>query len=487
VKTWLTCLLFAAAAVTTVVHAASRFTYQGALVGADGQPLDGQYDFEFELFAGAVSRGLVTSEDVDVDKGIFTVALDFGPEPFDGSALELEIRYRAQPESTGSTEYFTLSPRQPVTPAPLAINSDRLGGLAASSYLTGEADGDTQNELQDLSLSGSTLSLSRSSASVDLSGFADNTDNQALSLSGTNLRLTSDDGTDTVSLAGFLDNTDNQNLGSVLQNGGDAGNRDITNLDDVDVDRLRVDETFDCNSSTRDGCVDSEDIARDTISGEDIEDNIYILHIECNGSCADMSMRDACNVIENLRGIDYEVELLGVSCVHNIPSTTGNGFVACDDGVEVHADNECRAFNLRTLGDLPCVNGEGTDVMVTCLANQGQARVTAPGASKALEFPTERAGLDRDARESVPLTATGDAEGVLTSSRGFAGCQRQGEGYRCDFSERLDAAPTCSLSPQAPRVLASIEAATSDHVRFTFFGLSGGAAQSAGFQLVCHR
>lgn len=80
-----------------------------------------------------------------------------------------------------------------------------------------------------------------------------------------------------------------------------------------------------------------------------------------------MSMRDACNVIENLRGLSVEVELIGVSCVHGIPSTSGNGFVDCNDGTQNIGDNECRAFNLRTLGDIPCIDGDGTDAIVTCL------------------------------------------------------------------------------------------------------------------------
>jgi hypothetical protein len=213
-------------------------------------------------------------------------------------------------------------------------------------------------DTQDLSLSGDTLSLT-DGGSVSLAAYKDNTDTQDLALSGNNLSLTNGG---TISLAAFKDNTDNQDIASVLANGTNAGDRDITNLDDVDIDKLTVDNTFDCED-----CITTENIDRDTIGGNDIQDNIYILHIDCNGSCANMSMRDACNVIENLRGLSVEVELIGVSCVHGIPSTTGNGFVPCDDGAEVFGDYECRAFNLRTLGDLPCINDDGTDVIVTCL------------------------------------------------------------------------------------------------------------------------
>jgi hypothetical protein len=211
---------------------------------------------------------------------------------------------------------------------------------------------------QTLSLTGNNLSISGSGSSVNLSGFA-NTDTQTLTLSGSTLTISGSGSS--VNLAGFLDNTDNQNLASVLANGNDAGGRDLINVDDIDADLITA-QGLNCPN-----CIESSDIDNDTILGNDITDNVYILHIDCNGSCANMSMRDACNVIENLRGLTVNTELIGVSCIHNIPSTTGNGFVACDDGTEEFVGYECRAFNLRTLGDIPCVNGDGTDAIVTCL------------------------------------------------------------------------------------------------------------------------
>ncbi|MCK4345336.1 MAG: DUF1566 domain-containing protein [Bacteroidales bacterium] len=66
------------------------------------------------------------------------------------------------------------------------------------NFLTTEVDGDVTNEIQDLSLSSNTLSLTGDATSVDLSG--------------------------------YLDNTDNQNLSNVLTQGSDAGNNSITNL-----------------------------------------------------------------------------------------------------------------------------------------------------------------------------------------------------------------------------------------------------------------
>ncbi|GAG52677.1 unnamed protein product, partial [marine sediment metagenome] len=69
-----------------------------------------------------------------------------------------------------------------------------------ANFLTTEVDGDATNEIQDLSLSSNTLSLTSDVTTVDLSG--------------------------------YLDNTDSQNLSNVLAQGTDAGSNNITNLAD---------------------------------------------------------------------------------------------------------------------------------------------------------------------------------------------------------------------------------------------------------------
>lgn len=84
-----------------------------------------------------------------------------------------------------------------------------------NGYLTSftEVDGSTTNELQDLSLSGNTLSLSSDATPVNLSGYLDNTDNQTISLSGTNLSISNGN---TINLSSIQDgyeaNTDNQTI-----------------------------------------------------------------------------------------------------------------------------------------------------------------------------------------------------------------------------------------------------------------------------------
>jgi hypothetical protein len=75
-----------------------------------------------------------------------------------------------------------------------------------NGYLTVEVDGDVTNEIQDLSLIGNTLSLSGDATTIDLSTYLDN---QNLELDGNFLSI--EDG-NSVDLSAYLDNTDTQNL-----------------------------------------------------------------------------------------------------------------------------------------------------------------------------------------------------------------------------------------------------------------------------------
>jgi hypothetical protein len=99
----------------------TAFTYQGHLV-ENGTPATGPYDLEIKLFdAPAGGTQVFTTllyEDVAVGNGLFTVALDFGPSTFAGSARWLEIGVRPG-ASTGA--FTTLSARQELTPSPHAI------------------------------------------------------------------------------------------------------------------------------------------------------------------------------------------------------------------------------------------------------------------------------------------------------------------------------------------------------------------------------
>lgn len=417
------CCLAAAGASAQVP---TTMNYQGRLLQntAEQEPVDTTVDVVFSIWSGPASDGMAvqlwteTWNGMALSNGIFSVLLGSNGSPLVPADFQGDDSLYLQLEVDGET----LLPRQQLGSAPFAIVDEpenELQELELEGNTLSLTLNDSSVDLatfvdtdeQDLELSGNSLTLTGdpTPAAIDLATYLDNTDNQSLSLSANNLSLTNggsvslaayldntdtqdlslsgntlsltdggsvnltnvgnDDqtlalsgnnlsitGGNTVSLSAFLDNTDAQNLDNVLAQGNSAGNRNITNVATLTATGL------DCPN-----CVDSADIAQDTIRGNDINDNIYILHIECSGECSDMSMRDACNVIENLRGLSVEVELIGVSCVHGIPSTSGNGFVDCNDGTQNIGDNECRAFNLRTLGDIPCIDGSGTDAIVTCL------------------------------------------------------------------------------------------------------------------------
>jgi len=101
----------------------TAFTYQGQLKDANG-PVNGPTDFEFKLYddpgAGTQQGSTVTKDDVAVTNGLFTVALEFGGEPFDGTALWLNVAVRP---GASAGAYTNVSPRQPITSAPYAINA----------------------------------------------------------------------------------------------------------------------------------------------------------------------------------------------------------------------------------------------------------------------------------------------------------------------------------------------------------------------------
>jgi hypothetical protein len=115
------------------------FTYQGKLLDG-GVPANGTYDLQFKLFDALTNGNQVgstlTQPSVPVTNGLFTVQLDFG-NVFNGTALYLEIGVRP---GGSSGAYTTLTPRQPLSPTPYAlqaqqaVDSQTLGGHPASDF-----------------------------------------------------------------------------------------------------------------------------------------------------------------------------------------------------------------------------------------------------------------------------------------------------------------------------------------------------------------
>jgi len=100
--------------------ASTAFTYQGEL-RAEGAVVNGPKDVRFRLFDAEVGGNQIGSElsaaGLQIQDGRFTVQLDFGAAAFQGEARWLEVRV-ADP---GSPNYTTLTPRQAITAAPMAL------------------------------------------------------------------------------------------------------------------------------------------------------------------------------------------------------------------------------------------------------------------------------------------------------------------------------------------------------------------------------
>ncbi len=105
----------------SVAQSTDAITYQGEL-RKDGQVLNDTADMVFRLY-DAATGGVQIGSSVSVNAlmvidGRFTASLDFGPGAFDGNARWLEIDVRSP---AGSGSYTTLTTRQSVTAAPMAL------------------------------------------------------------------------------------------------------------------------------------------------------------------------------------------------------------------------------------------------------------------------------------------------------------------------------------------------------------------------------
>jgi hypothetical protein len=129
-----------AAAVAHAAQAGNEFTYQGSLKES-GAPANGTYDFLFQLYdaeaAGVQVGADVTVDDLNVNDGLFSAPLDFG-NVYDGSALWLAISVR--PGASGGA-YTPLSPRQPLTIAPMAAHAFNGQWQRVGTAITNENTG----------------------------------------------------------------------------------------------------------------------------------------------------------------------------------------------------------------------------------------------------------------------------------------------------------------------------------------------------------
>jgi len=148
-----TIVIATAAAFATPDARADTFTYQGSLTSG-GVLVNDACDFQFILydaqFFGAQIGPTVTRLNVSVTNGQFTVQLGFGADAFavTGRWLRIDVRCPA-----GSGSYTTLTPRQPVTPAPNAL------ALAAPSTTRGTVAGAATVRIENQSTLGSSIGV----------------------------------------------------------------------------------------------------------------------------------------------------------------------------------------------------------------------------------------------------------------------------------------------------------------------------------------
>lgn len=236
----------------------TTLNYQGRLLQntGDQEAVSGTVDIIFGLWSGpaedssAVELWSEAWSDVALSNGIFSVLLGSNGSPLDPADFQGDTSLYLELEVEGEV----LQPRQQLGSAPFAIvdepgnelqdlelsgNTLGLTGSAATIDLSPYLD---DSEPQDLSLTATTLSLTGDATAVDLSPFLDDTDEQTLSLAGVTLAITGSGSS--VDLSGFLDNTDSQALslsGSTLGISGSGSSIDLSGfLDDTDQQTLAL-------------------------------------------------------------------------------------------------------------------------------------------------------------------------------------------------------------------------------------------------------
>src|SRR5690606_18106764 len=85
------------------------------------------------------------ADDVAVAAGVFTAPVDFGVAAFGGGARWIEVRVRP---GASAGAYTPLTPRQPVTPAPMALALPNVFTNASQNFVgVGRTNQLTTNEV----------------------------------------------------------------------------------------------------------------------------------------------------------------------------------------------------------------------------------------------------------------------------------------------------------------------------------------------------
>ncbi|MDC6354741.1 MULTISPECIES: hypothetical protein, partial [unclassified Robiginitalea] len=206
------------------------------------------------------------------------------------------------------------------------------------SSLVDDADADPNNEIQDMSLAGNTLSLTGDATTVDLSGYLDNTDDQNLTLAGNTLSI--EDG-NSVDLSGFV-STDDQNLtgasltGNTLQidiEDGSSASVDLSSLvDDADADPTNELQTIsrtgtDVTLSDGGGTVSVADNDNDSSNETNTAFAVNAGNLEITDAAGTLSVP-----VSSLGSDDQNLTLAGNTLsIEDGNSVDLSGFVSTDD------------------------------------------------------------------------------------------------------------------------------------------------------------
>lgn len=130
----------AALCVAGLASGQTAITYQGELASG-GSPVTGLYDLRFTLFDDAMTGNQVgatlCADDVSVQGGRFTVALDFGAVYSAPRYLQIGVRPDSGVGCADATGMTMLAGRQPLTPAPSALHATTAGDAATLGGQTG--------------------------------------------------------------------------------------------------------------------------------------------------------------------------------------------------------------------------------------------------------------------------------------------------------------------------------------------------------------
>ncbi|EEF59779.1 hypothetical protein [Pedosphaera parvula] len=145
----------------------TAFNYQGRL-NDHGAPASGSYDLQFTVYDvgtnGNVVGGPVTNAATIISNGLFNVLLDCGDGVFNGSARWIQIGVRTNGDSGA---FMLLTPRQPVSSTPYAMQSIHAATATSATNAITAATAAAANSVAGTNITG-TINIAQLPPSVVL-------------------------------------------------------------------------------------------------------------------------------------------------------------------------------------------------------------------------------------------------------------------------------------------------------------------------------